>query len=186
MPRIVPATAPFEPSVQQQLDKIMPPGMAPFAIFTTMARDPRLFAKMVGKALFGKGHISAREREIVVGRVTARCGAEYEWGVHIGVFAETLGFTEEQIAALVHGDASDPCWSAQDARLIRLSDSLLASYDIDDALWTELKACYSDEAMIELIMLVGTYTGGSMMVKALRLEPEPIGRAFPPKPETRG
>lgn len=180
-PRIAPARPPFEPAVQQQLDKIMPPGMAPFSIFTTMARDPRLFAKMVGKAMFGKGHISAREREIVVDRVTARCGAEYEWGVHIGVFAEKLGFTEDQITSMVHGDASDPCWSAEDALLIRLCDSLLADYDIDDALWAELKARYSDEAMIELIMLVGTYTGGSMMVKALRLEAEPIGRTFPPK-----
>lgn len=180
-PRIPPATAPFEPTVQQQLDKIVPEGMAPFSIFTTLARDPRLFAKMVGKAMFGKGHITAREREIVVGRVTARCGAEYEWGVHIGVFAETLGFTEEQIASFVHGDATDPCWSESEARLVRLCDSLLASYDIDDALWAELKAHYSDEAMIELIMLVGTYTGGSMMVKALRLEAEPIGRAFPSK-----
>jgi alkylhydroperoxidase/carboxymuconolactone decarboxylase family protein YurZ len=104
MSRIAPATPPFEPSVQEQLDKIMPPGMAPFSIFTTMARDPRIFAKMVGKALFGKGHITAREREIVVNRVTARCGAEYEWGVHVGVFADALGFTEEQIASSVHGD----------------------------------------------------------------------------------
>lgn len=181
-PRIAPAAPPFEPSVQQQLDKIVPEGMAPFAIFTTLARDPRLFAKMVGKAMFGKGHITPREREILVDRVTARCGAEYEWGVHIGVFAERLGFTEEQIASFVHGDASDVCWSESEALLIRLCDALLASYDIDDALWAELKAHYSDEAMIELIMLVGTYTGGSMMVKALRLEPEPVGRAFPPKP----
>lgn len=182
-PRIAPAAPPFDPSVQQALDKIMPPGMAPFAIFTTAARDPRLFAKLVGKAMFGKGHLSEREREIVVDRVTARCGAEYEWGVHVGVFAERLGLTEAQLASLVHGDAGDDCWTEADALLIRLCDSLLATYDIDDALWAELAARYSDEALIELIMLVGTYAGGSMMVKALRLEPEPIGRSFPSPPD---
>jgi hypothetical protein len=26
-----------------------------------------------------------REREIVIDRVTASCGAEYEWGVHVSV-----------------------------------------------------------------------------------------------------
>lgn len=180
-PRIAPATAPFEPSVQAQLDKIVPKGMEPFAIFTTLARDPRLFAKCVGKALFGKGHITAREREIVVARVTAQARAEYEWGVHIAVFAEQIGLTEEQNLSLVHGGPDDPCWPPEEALLIRMADALMARYDIDDALWAELKRHQSDEAMIELLMLVGTYVGGSFLVNALRLERESFAPEFPAK-----
>lgn len=168
--------------MQAELDKIVPRGMEPFSIFTTLARDPRLFAKCVGKALFGKGHITPREREIVVARVTARCHAEYEWGVHIAVFAEQIGLTEAQNLSLVHGGPHDPCWPPHEALLIRMADALLDTYDIDDALWAELKARYSDEAMIELVLLVGTYLGGSCMVNALRLEREPFAPAFPPKP----
>lgn len=180
--RIRPASPPFEPSVQQQLDKIVPRGMEPFAIFTTLARDPRLFAKCVGKALFGKGHITTREREIVVARVTAQCGAEYEWGVHIAVFAQQIGLTEEQSLSLVHGGPDDPCWPAGEALLIRMSDALMRTCDIDDELWAQLKARYSDEAMIELVLLVGAYVGGSYMVNAFRLEREPFAPNFPPRP----
>ena len=171
--------------MQAQLDKIVPQGMEPFSIFTTLARDPRLFAKCVGKAMFGKGHIAAREREIVVARVTARCHAEYEWGVHIAVFAEQIGLTGEQNLSLVHGGPDDPCWPRAEALLIRMADVLLDTYDVDDALWAELKALYSDEAMIELVLLVGTYLGGSCMVNALRLEREPFAPDFPPNPSLR-
>jgi hypothetical protein len=32
--------------------------------------------------------LSMRQREIVINRVTALCGCEYEWGVHIAFFAD--------------------------------------------------------------------------------------------------
>jgi uncharacterized membrane protein YfcA len=31
--------------------------------------------------------LSLRHRELVIDRTTARCGAEYEWGIHIAVYA---------------------------------------------------------------------------------------------------
>ena len=43
--RISPATAPFPDDVQAWLDRTMPPGKPPLVLFTTLARDPRLFGK---------------------------------------------------------------------------------------------------------------------------------------------
>ncbi len=40
----------------------------------------------MASGLLSKGLLSARDREIVIGRTTARAGAEYEWGVHRTVF----------------------------------------------------------------------------------------------------
>ena len=45
----------------------------------------------------------------------ARCGCEYEWGVHATAFGRPLGFTDEQLRATVHGTADDPAWSTAPA-----------------------------------------------------------------------
>jgi len=177
--RIAPAQAPFSPAVQGFLDRIMPPGLAPLVLFTTLARDARLFERFTGGGLLDRGHLSMRQREIVIDRVTAQCRSEYEWGVHIAMFAGRVGLDDAQIAALVHGDAGAACWSQQDALLIRLCDGLHAECDIDDALWRELAQVFSEPALIELLMLAGFYRTVSYLTNALRLPPESYAPRFP-------
>ena len=89
--RIAPAKPPFSEDIQAAFDRIMPPGVPPLALFTTLARDARLFARLRGGALLDKGHLTLRQREVVISRVTARSGSEYEWGVHVAFFAKTAG-----------------------------------------------------------------------------------------------
>ncbi|MGH2404354.1 MAG: hypothetical protein ACRDGN_07795 [bacterium] len=38
--------------------------------------------------------IGLAEREIVIQRVCARCGCDYEWGVHASIFATRAGLSE--------------------------------------------------------------------------------------------
>ena len=76
--RISPATAPFAPEIQAAFDKIMPPGQPPLALFTTLARDPRLFSKFFASSLLDRGHLTLRQRELVINRTTALCKSEYE------------------------------------------------------------------------------------------------------------
>jgi len=144
-----------------------------------LARDLRLFQRFMGGGLLDKGHLTLRQREIVIGRVTARCGSEYEWGVHVAFFAKRAGIDEAQQRSLVHGGAGDACWSAEDALLIRLCDALHEACDIDDALWAELRARFSEEAMLELLLLAGFYRTVSYLTNALRLPPEPYAARFP-------
>ena len=86
--RIAPAKPPFSEDIQAAFDRIMPPGAPPLALFTTLARDARLFERLRGGALLDKGHLTLRQREVVISRVTARSGSEYEWGVHVGVLRQ--------------------------------------------------------------------------------------------------
>ena len=65
----------------------MPPAVPPLMLFTTLARDPRLFGKFFAAGLLDRGHLTLRQREIVIDRTTALCGSEYEWGVHVALFA---------------------------------------------------------------------------------------------------
>ena len=175
--RIGPATAPLPPEIQEAIDAIMR-GNPPLVLFTTLARDPRLFQKFFSAGLLDRGNLTIRQREIVIDRVTATCGAEYEWGVHVSVYADKAGLDTDQIASLTTGSADDPCWSDDERVLIRLCDTLHASCSIDDELWGELAALHSDEAIIELLMLAGFYRTVSYLVNGMRLPLEPGAARF--------
>lgn len=158
---------------------IMPPGVPPLVLFRILARDERLYARFSGGGLLDKGHLTLRQREIVIHRVTARCDAEYEWGVHAKFFAQKVGFDEAQLNALVHGDAGSTCWSAEDAVLIAFADSLHEACNIDNELWQRLRAHFGEEAILELLLLAGFYRTVSYLVNALRIPPEPYALRFP-------
>jgi alkylhydroperoxidase family enzyme len=176
--RMAPAAEPLPEDIQHAIDAIMR-GRPPLSLFTTLARDRRLFFKFFNSGLLDRGHLTIRQREIVIDRVTAACGAEYEWGVHVSVFAAKAGLTEAQIMSLTVGGPDDTCWTDGDRVLIRLSDSLHDDCTVDDALWAELTAHHSDEAILELLMLAGTYRTISYLVNSLRLATEPGALGFP-------
>ena len=183
--RIGPAAPPLEPGVQEAIDAVMR-GNPPLLLFTTMARDPRLFHKFFAGGLLDRGNLTIRQREIVIDRVTATCGAEYEWGVHVSVYGETAGLDREQVASLVAGGADDSCWSDEDRVLIRLCDSLSADCTVGDELWDELAALHTEEAIIELLMLAGFYRTVSYLVNGLRLPLEPGAARFADISPVRG
>jgi alkylhydroperoxidase family enzyme len=178
-PRIALADPPYPAEIQARFDALMPPGTAPLALFRALARDQRLFQRFMGAGLLDKGHLTLRQREIVIDRVTARCGSQYEWGVHIAFFAKRAGLDEAQQRSLVRGGPDDPCWGGEESLLIRFCDALHAACDIDDALWTELRARFSEEAVLELLLLAGFYRTVSYLTNALRLPLEPYAARFP-------
>src|ERR1700752_3623779 len=129
--RIAPAAEPFPDEIQHAIDAIMR-GQPPLVLFTTLARDRRLFFKFFNSGLLDRGHLTIRQREIVIDRVTASCGAEYEWGVHVSVFAGKAGLTEEQIASLTIGGPDDNCWSDADRLVLRFGDRLPENCTLED------------------------------------------------------
>ncbi len=177
--RVSPPSQPFPSEIQTFLDARMK-GRPPLWLFTTLVHDPRLFARFFAGSLLDDGsNLSLRNREIVIDRITALSGSEYEWGVHVAIFGQDAGLTEAQIASIASGAASDPCWNAQESALIAACDQLHAACEIDDATWTGLKAHFSDEAIIELLMLAGRYRLVSYLTNALRMPLEPFAPRFP-------
>lgn len=175
--RIAPAPAPLPSDIQVAIDAIMR-GNPPLVLFTTLARDRRLFFKFFNSGLLDRGHLSIRVREIVIDRVTATCRAEYEWGVHVSVYAAKAALSEAQIESLTAGGPDDTCWADEERLLIRLCDNLHDSCTVDDELWDDLARFHSEEAIIELLMLAGTYRSISYLVNGLRLPLEPDARRF--------
>jgi alkylhydroperoxidase family enzyme len=153
-------------------------GKPPLLLFTTLARDPRLFEKFSAGSLLDRGHLTLRQREIVINRTTARCRSEYEWGVHVATFGAKVGLERVQLRSLVHGGPDDRCWQGEEGDLLRLCDSLHRDSDVDDALWASLRQRFSEEAMLELLMLAGFYRTISYLTNALRLPLEPGAARF--------
>ena len=157
----------------------MPPGKPPLRLFTTLARDPRLFGKFFAAGLLDRGHLTLRQREIVIARITALCRSEYEWGVHIAIFGARVGFTPAQVDSLAQTGSADACWVPQEQALLRLCEALHRDCTLDDVLWQELRADFSEEAMLELLMLAGFYRTVSYLTNALCLPLEPDAVRFP-------
>ena len=178
--RVEPVAPPYAPELQKVLDAIMPPGVPPLTLFTTLARVPRIWDRFRAGSLLDRGPVSLRHREIVIDRTCARCGCGYEWGVHVAFFAQRAALTQEQVRATVRGGANDPAWTDQEQLLIRMVDELHDSSTLSDETWSRLAASFSVEQILELIALVGFYHTVAFFANGLKLAPEPRSVAFPP------
>jgi alkylhydroperoxidase family enzyme len=179
VPRIAPAQPPYEPQIAAALERIMPAGVPPLVLFRTMARSPRVFARMFAGALLDKGPLTLRQREVVIDRTTARLGCEYEWGVHVTFFAEPAGFTPEHVAAIVTGQADAACWTADEQALIALVDDLVDRRTIGETTWTALAGHFDEAQILEAIALVGFYHTISFLCVGLELPLETYAARFP-------
>jgi alkylhydroperoxidase family enzyme len=135
--------------------------------------------RSTGTYLLNFGTLAAADRELIIHRTCARCGCEYEWGVHAAVFAPAVGLTVEQLAATVHGDPDDPVWSPGQALLVRAADELHDTATISDELWAALAREWSLEQLVELVALAGQYHVVSFLANALGVEREGAAARFP-------
>src|SRR5262245_60004852 len=155
--RVEPVSSPYPPELQKVFDGIMPRGVPPLTLFTTLARVPRVWDRFRAGSLLDRGPVSLRHREIVIERACARCGCGYEWGVHVAFFPQRAELTPEHFRATARGGADDPAWSDDERLLIRLVDEVHDSVGISDELWRALAAAFTIEQILELIALVGFY-----------------------------
>jgi alkylhydroperoxidase family enzyme len=182
MARIDPATPPYAPDVATRLEAMMPPGVPPIGLFRTFVRNLPMSTAMGtwgGYELSRRLSLTMRDREVVIDRTCARCRCEYEWGVHIAFFADRVGLTAAQITSITHGKTTDPCWpDERDRLLIEATDALHDQADFADDLWHRLGQQFSDEQLLDLMMLAGWYHAISYAANGARVEPEPGAPRF--------
>lgn len=176
-PRLSPLAPPYDADVARTLERMVPPGMEPIRLFRTIAHHPQLLDRFrsTGSTLLAHGTLEPRDREIVIHRTTARCGAGYEWGVHAALFAPAVGLTDEQLEATARGSADDPALSDQDRLLVRLADELHDTSTVSDELWAAMAERWRADQLVELIALAGNYHLVSFLANALGVEPEEWG-----------
>lgn len=182
MSRIPPLTPPYPPEIAALLTRMMPVGVEPIALFRTFARNLPMARAMTGWGSYELGRelsVGRREREIVIDRTTARCGCEYEWGVHVAFFAERVGLPREQVASLTHGTADDACWTdPRDRMLVELVDALHDAGDVDDGLWARLADEFDAAQILDLVLLCGWYHAISFAARVAHVPSEPGAPTF--------
>jgi alkylhydroperoxidase family enzyme len=151
----------------------------PINLFKLFARNLPMAEAMTGWGRYELSRhlsLSMRQRELVIDRVTARCGAEYEWSVHIAFFAGRVGLTRPEIVSLTSGSPADACWTAPERALLQAVDELHDQHDISDATWAALDL--SDAQRLDLLMLAGWYHAIAYVARAARVPLEPDAPRF--------
>jgi alkylhydroperoxidase family enzyme len=168
--RLAPLDPPYEPDVEGTLKRLMGAVDAdPLNLFRTIAHHDVLLDRFrqIGSSLLSFGRLPPDEREIVIHRTTALCGASYEWGVHATVFADAAGVDAE---ALWTGRTNG--FDPRQALLIRMCDELHETASVSDELWDQLRAGWPHDQLVELICLAGFYHLVSFACNAFAVEPE--------------
>jgi 4-carboxymuconolactone decarboxylase len=180
-PRVQPLAEPYPPDVAETLRRMMPAGVEPLKLFRTVAHNPAILERFrtTGAYILNFGSIDPLDREVVIHRTTARCGCEYEWGVHVVAYGRPLGLSDEQLRATVHGTAGDRSWSPRQALLIRLVDELHDSSTVTEDLWAQLAEEWQPAELVELVATAGFYHFVSFIANALGVEREEYGERFP-------
>jgi alkylhydroperoxidase family enzyme len=178
MSRIAPLEPRYAPELKQQFDRIMR-GAPPLTLFRVIASQPRAWEKLIAGSLLDPGPLTLREREIVIDRTCALTGCEYEWGVHVAIFAGPAELTPEQIRAMVHGKADDACWSPAEQALIAAVDALHHRATLSEAEFAALSAHHGEAKILEIMQLCGIYRTVSYIANGLALPLEATAARFP-------
>jgi alkylhydroperoxidase family enzyme len=178
VPRIAPLEPPYAAGVQADFDAIMR-GAPPLILFRVMAKNARTWQKFRAGGLLDQGALTLRQREIVIDRTCALNKCEYEWGVHVAIFAKAAELSDEQVGATVDGSDNAPCWSAAEQALLRVVDALHHRATLSDDEFAALAAHYDEAQIFEIILLCGFYRTVSYLANGLRLPLEQTAARFP-------
>jgi alkylhydroperoxidase family enzyme len=154
-------------------------GAPPLMLFRVVASNARAWEKFRACSLLDPGPLSLREREIVIDRTCALTGCEYEWGVHVAIFAEAADLTDTQVRATVREAADAPCWPEGEQALIAAVDALHHRATLGEDEFKALAAHYDDAKIFEIILLCGFYRTVSYLANALDLPLEETAARFP-------
>lgn len=179
MSRLPPIDPPYTDEVQASFQKLMPPDMEPLALFRTLAHNPRVLRRIQRGGLLDPGSISLRLRELAILRTCARCGADYEWGVHVTFFGAAAGFDDAELERIAAGPAGDSSWNEEERLVLQLCDELHDRATLSDHQWSALEETFEPAQVVELVTLAGLYHAVSFLVNALQVSPEPWAAELP-------
>jgi len=181
--RIAPLEPPYPADVAAHLAKSMPSWtkMPPLRLFRLFARNfPMAEAlSQLGGFILARGSLDPADREILILRTCARCGAEYEWGVHAVSYPPRLEISQAQVAATVIGDADDSAFDERQSLLVRIADELHDTSSLGDELWQQAAEQFDEAQCLEILLVAGFYHYVSYTVNAVGVELEDWAARFP-------
>lgn len=157
--------------------------LSPQNLRLTLAQEPKLaiaFQQMAHVVLF-KGSVPEREREIAIIRTGALTRSEYEWGMHVSIYAERCGLSEAQVMELTCNTVlSDALWPEKERLIVRMVDELHHHSTVGDSTWAALQAHWPKEQVIELVLASSFYHMAAFFLNSMAVPLEQGSRRFPP------
>jgi alkylhydroperoxidase family enzyme len=111
--------------------------------------------------------LAPRDLEIITLRTARLCGSGYVWGEHVN-FGRKAGLTSDEIEWLVEGSAAAG-WNDRDHALVRLAEELHETAQVSDATWAVVAGNFTEQQIIELLMMVGAYHEVAFLYNAMRV-----------------
>ena len=112
--------------------------------------------------------IPLRDKELLILRTAWLSRGDYVWGRH-NLMGQDAGLTETEVARITDGpDAAG--WSDFDAVLLRAADELHTSRFISEATWQALGERYTQDQLVEVVLIIGNYTQLTMFQNTLGVQ----------------
>lgn len=167
------------------LRKLVPPPNRPPLLYLAMSANPAVLRAYADGPILGRkgllhtGQLSPADRELVILRVTGKCRAEHEWGVHVAYFGKTSGLSRSQLEATATDADPQPAWTLRQLAIIAIADAIVDRRPFTDEetelIWEELGAA----ERTEFIALAALYLGIAAQCIALQIPVEPGTSSLP-------
>lgn len=160
-------------------------GLTPLNLRLALAHHPKLasaFQSMAHVVLF-QCELPERDREIAIIRTGALTRSEYEWGMHVSIYAEKCKLEPAAVADLTHcskwTELSDVIWSPKERLIVRMVDEIHAHSTVSDETWLLLNTHWPQEQVIELIFSSSFYHMAAYFLNTTAVPLEVGAERFP-------
>jgi len=178
--RLVPVEPPYPAEIESLLARYPRQDGYLLSLFRTFANSARFLQRGVPNLLDPESPLALRDREIVILRVTANFGCEYEWGVHVAIFARAAKLSEDQIAATRCSGPETGTWTPKEQRLIASVDAFCRQGALAAGTVDAFTEDWTQAQQLEILALCGAYHTVSLVARLAALPPEPFAARFPP------
>jgi len=179
---LAPLEPPYTDDVSRLLSRYPDSDRYLLKLFRVFANSERFLRKGAHNLLDPDSPLTLRERELIILRVTANLGCEYEWGVHVTAFGRKAGFTDAQLAATTAADTRTTAWSDTERLLLDVIDQLCAGGRLTGPALDGFRSRWTLAQQLEILALAGNYHTVAYVANAADLDPEPFAARFPRRP----
>jgi alkylhydroperoxidase family enzyme len=155
----------WNPSLQHVVDDMHG---RPLNIHALMANHPGLLNAWwrLRMYLVNGGDLTQRHCELVILRVAVHMKSWYEWASHV-VRGIDSGLTVDEIQRVRSGEGE---WGDADGALLRAVDDVTANNCISEATRTHLQKHFTNQQMLDIVLLYGMYQTLACLVNTWGME----------------
>jgi 4-carboxymuconolactone decarboxylase len=158
--------------VREALDRL-----PPLNIFRMLSHAETAFRPYLrfGGSLLADLQLDPLVRELAILRTAQVIGAEYEWIQHVPI-ARAVGMTDAQLLALELEDDGSAAFDERQSAVLRFTTAAIRQPRPADELLEEVRSRLADREIVELLLVVGSYTMLGRLMTVLDLDLDgPLG-----------